>query len=68
MQSLLVNHGYYWAAFGNSFLIGACQLVLYKLTPDASGWEIAGFLSGGPFGIVTAMAVFRRVHRRKNCP
>lgn len=65
MQSLLVNHGYMLAAFCNSFLIGVCNLILFKLAPDASGWEIAAFLSGGPFGIVSAMAVFRRVHQRR---
>lgn len=65
MQSLLVNHGYALAAFLNSFLIGVCNLILFKLAPDASGFEIAAFLSGGPFGIVSAMAVFRRIHRRK---
>lgn len=65
MQSLLVNHGYRVAAFVNSFLIGVSQLILYKLAPDASGWDIAGFLCGGPFGIVTAMAVFRRLHMRR---
>lgn len=63
-QSLLVNNGYYIAAFGNSLLIGSCQFLLFKLAPDANGLEVAAFLSGGPFGIVTAMFVFRHLHRK----
>lgn len=63
-QSLLVNNGRYVAAFGNSFLIGACNLALYKLAPQATTFEIAAFLLGGPLGIVSAMWVFRHLHRR----
>ena len=63
-QSLLVNNGFYLAAFGNSLLIGSCQFLLFKLAPEASGLEVAAFLSGGPFGIVTAMFVFRHLHRK----
>ncbi len=63
-QSLLVNNGYYAAAFANSLLIGACQLLLFKLAPSASGIEVAAFLTGGPFGIVAAMIVFRHLHRK----
>lgn len=50
-QSLLVNNGRYLGAFLNSFVIG-------------SGWEIAAFLCGGPFGICTAMFLLRKYHRR----
>lgn len=59
LQSLVVNSGHRLAAFCNSFAIGAANLVLFKLAPDASGAEIVGYLSGGPFGIVSAMVVFR---------
>jgi hypothetical protein len=59
LQSLVVNAGHRVAAFCNSFAIGLWQLTLYKLAPDASGLEIAAFLCGGPFGVVTAMAFFR---------
>ena len=62
-QSLLVNNGRYVGAFLNSFVIGTGNLVLYKLAPGASGWEIAAFLSGGPFGICSAMWVLRKYHR-----
>ncbi len=54
-QSLNVNNGHYTAAFFTSFLIGASNLMLYKLAPNASGSEIAAYLSGGPFGIWCAM-------------
>lgn len=64
MQSLVVNNGHRALAFANSFAIGLSQLALYKLAPDASGIEIAAYLSGGPIGIVTAMTVFKRWGRR----
>ena len=60
LQSLVVNAGHRWLAFANSFAIGTANLVLFKLAPDAAGLEIAAYLSGGPFGIVAAMEVFRR--------
>lgn len=59
LQSQLVNGGHYGSAFCNSLAIGACNLVLYKLAPSANTWEIAAYLAGGPFGIVSAMAVYR---------
>ena len=64
MQSLAVNGGHRVMAFFNSLAIGTCQLVLYKLTPDASGIEVAAFLLGGPFGIVAAMITFLWWRRR----
>lgn len=60
LQSLNVNGGHYVAAFFTSFGIGAGNLVLFKLAPDASGIEIAAFLAGGPFGIVSSMLFHRR--------
>ena len=59
IQSQAVNRGQFRTAFINSFLIGSGQLILYKLAPNASGLEIAAFLAGGPFGIVTSMFVHR---------
>jgi hypothetical protein len=60
LQSQFVNNGHYLPAFCNSLMIGASNLVLFKLAPDATGIEIAAYLSGGPFGIVTSMYAFRR--------
>jgi len=65
LQSLNVNNGHYLAAFFTSFGIGIGNLVLYKLAPEASGIEIAAFLLGGPFGIVSAMGFFRWLRERK---
>lgn len=68
IQSLNVNGGHYAAAFVTSFLIGASNLVLYKLAPDATGSEIAAFLAAGPLGIVSAMKAHPyvvRVYNRK---
>lgn len=64
LQSLNVNNGRHAAAFITSFGIGAGQLVLYKLAPDAGGMEIAAYLIGGPFGIITSMWAHRRFFRR----
>lgn len=63
-QSLLVNNGRYVAAFTNSFLIGGCNMVLFKLAPQALPWEVAAYLLGGPFGIIGAMWMFRHLHRK----
>ena len=60
MQSLNVNGGHVKAAFVNSLLIGAMQMVLLKLGPNADWLEIAGYLAGGPFGIVASMWVHKR--------
>ena len=62
-QSLLVNNGRYTAAFLNSFCIGTFNLVLFKLAPNASGLEVAAYLMGGPFGIVSAMWLLRKYHK-----
>ena len=59
LQSQLVNNGHYLGAFLNSLAIGASNLVLFKLAPTASGWEIAAYMAGGPFGIVASMAAYR---------
>ena len=70
LQSQLVNNGHYASAFFNSLAIGACNLVLFKLAPNAGGLEIAAYLAGGPFGIVASMAAYRRgvFGRRGWCP
>ncbi len=57
LQSLNVNGGHRAAAFVTSFAIGAANLALYKLAPEASGLEIAAYLAGGPLGILSAIAL-----------
>lgn len=64
-QSLNVNGGHYWLAFFTSFAIGAANLVLYKLAPNANTVEMAAFLLGGPFGIVASMWAHQRFVRPK---
>ena len=59
LQSQLVNNGFWKGAMLNSFLIGASNLVLFKLAPSADGWEIFAYLSGGPLGIATSMVAFK---------
>jgi hypothetical protein len=61
LQSLNVNGGHYRAAFLTSLAIGAANLILYKLAPDASGIEIGAYLAGGPIGIVCAMRAHPRM-------
>jgi hypothetical protein len=62
-QSLNVNNGHYVAAAFTSFFIGAGQMVLFKLAPNASITEIAAFLLGGPFGITASMWAHPRLAR-----
>jgi hypothetical protein len=63
MQSLNVNNGHFYAAAITSFAIGAMQMVLFKLAPNASWTEIAAFLLGGPFGITASMWAHPRLAR-----
>lgn len=65
-QSLNVNGGHYILAFITSFVIGASNLVLYKMAPNADVTEMLAFLMGGPFGIVASMVAHRRYVRRRN--
>lgn len=68
LQSLNVNGGHYRAAFITSLGIGASNLVLFKMAPDASGLEIIAYLAGGPLGIVSAMRAHPyivRLYRRR---
>ena len=62
LQSLNVNRGHYRAAFFTSFAIGAANLILFKLAPDATGIDIAAFLLGGPIGIISAMRAHPWIH------
>lgn len=68
MQSLMVNRGHFIGAFFNSLVISVAQLVLLKLGPSAAGSEIAGYILGGPFGIVSAMYAYRRWSQAKKEP
>lgn len=68
-QSLNVNGGHYVAAFLTSFAIGASHLVLYKLAPEADGWQIVAYLTGGPLGVISAMKthpIIRSIFNRSN--
>ena len=42
---------------GLGLFIGASQLALFKMAPDAGGVEIAAYLSGGPLAIICAMRI-----------
>jgi hypothetical protein len=68
LQSQLVNRGHMAAAMCNSFAIGVANLILFKLAPNANGFEIAGFLMGGPFGIAASMVAYRRFFARSTQP
>ena len=59
-QQQNVTGGHYIAAFFTSFVIGLAYLSLYKLMPDATPSQIAAYLGGGPFGIMSSMWVHRR--------
>ena len=60
-QSLNVNQGHAKSAFIGSLVIGASNLVVYKLVPDTHTYiDIAAYLFGGPLGVVSSMWVHRR--------
>jgi hypothetical protein len=65
LQSLVVNSGNKYAAFMISFVIGVMNLALFKLAPNANEIEIIAYLSGGPFGIVSAMSFFAWWKKKK---
>lgn len=54
-QQQNVIHRHFVSAALTSFVIGACQIFLWRTLPDASASEIAATLLGGPIGIITAM-------------
>lgn len=56
-QSQIVRDKQIIAAFVTSLLIGTCQLVLFKLAPDASPAESVVFVLGGACGIVSSIYV-----------
>lgn len=58
LQSLNVMGGHRGMAFLTSFVIGGANLLLLKLAPQPTSLlDDAGFLLGGPFGVVAAMAL-----------
>lgn len=62
LQSLNVNQGKRLLAFCTSFLIGLCNLGLLKIVPQPTSWlDVAAYLLGGPFGILTAMYLHPRL-------
>lgn len=66
LQSLNVNRGHYVAAFITSFVIGASQLVALRIVPGPVDWiDLAGYLAGGPFGIVASMIAHPYIVRRR---
>ena len=65
LQSLFVNQNHPVAAFFNSFLIGAGQLGALQIVHASSAIEYAAYLSGGPFGIISSMFIYKRYLKRK---
>lgn len=60
IQQLNVQFGQRLQAFITSLAIAWLQLVLLKLMPQPTNWlENTGYLLGGPFGILAAMASHR---------
>lgn len=54
-QQQNVIHRHYVAAALTSFVIGACQIYLWRTLPGSDTSEIVATLLGGPVGIVAAM-------------
>lgn len=64
-QQQNVIHRHFTAAALTSFVIGACQIYLWRTLPDSSTSEIIATLLGGPVGIVAAMAAHPILFRKK---
>ena len=64
-QQKNVHGEHYLAAVFTSFGIGAAQIFLWRLVPDANPGQIAATLAGGPVGIVAAMYLHPRLMRRQ---
>lgn len=64
IQQQNVHGRHYIAAAITSLGIGAAQIFLWRLVPDANATEIAATLAGGPAGIVSAMAAHPYIKRR----
>jgi hypothetical protein len=60
LQSLNVNHGYYFAAAVTSFFISTGNILLYRHMPSAGLLEFAGYYLGGITGITSSMWFHRR--------
>jgi hypothetical protein len=63
IQQMNVHGRHYLAAIVTSFGIGAAQIFLWRLVPDADAGQIAATLCGGPVGIITAMWLHPRIAR-----
>ena len=65
-QNVLGRH--FVAAGITSFVIGACQIYLWRTLPDSTASEIVATLLGGPVGIIAAMwthpVVMRKTGKR----
>lgn len=65
-QQQNVHGKHYRAAVLTSLGIGAAQIFLWRLVPQASPSEIAATLAGGPVGIVSAMWAHPRIIQWRN--
>ncbi len=63
-QQLNVSGRHYRAAIITSLGIGAAQIFLWRLVPEANATEIVATLAGGPVGIVAAMRLHPAIMRR----
>lgn len=63
LQSLNVNGGHRLGAFLTSFVISGGNVIVLKLTPDASVIEVMAYMAGGPLGIVCSMMAHPHIVR-----
>lgn len=63
-QQKNVHGEHYLAAVVTSLGIGAAQIFLWRLVPEATGSQIIVTLAGGPTGIVAAMYLHPRVMKK----
>jgi hypothetical protein len=64
MQHHFVANSKYLAAAINSTAIGTLAVIGYRTVPDASFIEMAGYIAGGPAGILSSMMFWNSLHEK----
>ena len=64
LQSQLVNNGHFAGAFFNSLMISFGQIGAFGVIKATTPWEYAGYILGGPIGIITSMYLYRKFWKR----
>ena len=69
LQSQFVRDKMVATSFCTSMGVGLCEMIKLKLGPAAETYEIASFIMGGSFGIISSIGIHSKIlnflHKRK---